>query len=178
LSSSATVAVLATLGALVVMLAELFVSRANERDLRAMGAVEPEGDVHRVMAGVYPLAFVAMGIEGAADGPVPGTITLAGVGVFTAAKALKYWAISSLGIRWTFRVLVLPNAPLVTRGPYAWLRHPNYVAVIGEFAGFALTVGAIITAMVAIPAFAVLIWRRIAVEEQALGLRSRQNCPS
>ena len=66
-------------------------------------------------------------------------------------------------------MLVLPSAPLVTTGPYAYLRHPNYVAVFGEIGGFALMVGAGITGVVSLVAFAVLVRKRIAVEEQALG---------
>lgn len=164
-----TLAVLATGGALLIMLSEMFVSRANERTLRTLGAIEPPGDVYRTMAWAYPLAFVAMGAEGAWSGPAPGASTLAGAALFVAAKALKFWAIAALGTRWTFRVLVPPDAPLVTRGPYAWLRHPNYVAVIGELAGFAVLVGAPVTGILSAAGFGSLIWRRIAVEEQALG---------
>ena len=52
-----------------------------------------------------------------------------------AAKALKWWAILTLGRFWTFRVIVVPGATLVAGGPYRWLRHPNYVGVIGELVG-------------------------------------------
>jgi methyltransferase len=168
----ATLPAFATGAALLMMLAELVRSRANERGLRARGAVEPADDVYRAMAWAYPLGFIAMGVEGAWFGPHPGGTTLAGAAVFVGAKALKFWAIAALGTRWTFRVLVLPGAPLVTNGPYAWLRHPNYVAVIGELTGFALLVGAPVTGLLAAAGFGGLIWRRIAVEEQALG-RSR-----
>jgi methyltransferase len=67
-------------------------------------------------------------------------------------------------------VLVVPGAPLVTRGPYAWLRHPNYLALIGEFVGFALVVGGFVTGAVAIGGFGWLIRRRIIIEERALGI--------
>jgi methyltransferase len=164
-------AIAATLVVLLIMLGELFLSRSNEKQLRTMGAIEPAGDVYRLMAWAYPLTFVAAGIEGALWGPEPGATTAAGAVLFLAGKALKFWAIASLGKRWTFRVLILPNAPLVTRGPYTWLRHPNYVGVIGELAGFALLVGAPIAGMLGVGGFAVLLWRRIAIEEQALGIR-------
>jgi methyltransferase len=171
--NSMSLAALATFVALVIMLGELLLSRANERELLMMGAVEPPGDVYRTMAWVYPLAFVAAGVEGAFFGPEPGANTLAGASIFGAAKVLKFWAIVSLGTRWTFRVLVPPTLPLVTRGPYAWLRHPNYVAVIGELAGFAILVGAPVAGVIGILGFSLLLRRRIAVEEQALGLGSR-----
>jgi len=109
---------------------------------------------------------VAMGAEGwwhAGAGS-----SLWGLAIFGVAKLLKYWAIMSLGPRWTFRVLVLPGAPLVTRGPYAWVRHPNYIAVIGELIGFAVLVGAPGTAVVVIYLFARLLRRRMKIEDRAL----------
>lgn len=152
------------------MLAELRRSRANERLLRARGAVEPPGDVYRAMAIVYPGIFVAMTIEGMLTRPSPDGLLIAGFVVFAAAKLLKLWAITSLGPRWSYRVLVLPAAPLVSTGPYARLRHPNYVAVFGEIAGFALMVSARITGAISLVLFALLVRKRIAVEERALGL--------
>ena len=94
------------------------------------------------MQWAYPACFVAMAIEGAITGPAPRDVLLLGLAVLGFAKALKISAISALGVRWTFRVLVPPDAPLVTAGPYRVLRHPNYVAVLGELAGFALIVWA------------------------------------
>lgn len=154
------------------MLVETALSRSNERRLRRAGAVEPPGDVYRAMAVVYPASFVAMGAEGAISGPPPGVVWAAGLLVFAGAKALKYWAIASLGRRWTFRVLVVPGAPLVMRGPYAFIRHPNYAGVMGELAGMALLVGAPLAGALSLAAFALLLRRRITVEERALGRQS------
>lgn len=153
---------------LVMMIAEARVSASNERWLREQGAIEPPRDVYSTMRWTYPVAFVVMAIEGILWGSAPSGWALAGVVVFVAAKALKYWAIASLGRRWTFRVLVLPGAPLVCRGPYAFLRHPNYVGVLGELAGMALLVGARVSGPAATILFALLLWRRIQVEERAL----------
>lgn len=164
----AAVALVAVLG---IMLVEVRLSRSHERWLARHGAIEPPYDVYRTMRWAYPTAFIAMALEGALAGPPLGLPALAGVVVFGAAKALKFWAIASLGARWTFRVLVLPGAPLVSRGPYAFLRHPNYVAVMGELVGMALMVGARVTGPVATVGFAFLLSRRIAVENQALHRR-------
>jgi methyltransferase len=79
------------------------------------------------------------------------------------------WAISTLGVRWTFRVLVIPDAPLVTSGPYRLLRHPNYAAVIGEIIGIAVILRAPVTGLLALAGFGTLLIRRIAVEDRALG---------
>ena len=61
----------------------------------------------------------------------------AGFAIFVGAKLLKYWAILSLGVRWTFRVLVPPGSAPLALGPYRLIRHPNYIAVMGEIAGAA-----------------------------------------
>src|SRR5262249_25975105 len=94
---------------------------------------------------------------------------------FVAAKALKYWAIASLGVRWTFRVLVPPGSSRTARGPYQWLRHPNYVAVGGELAGIGLVMHAWYTGGPAIVFFCVLMLRRVAVTERAGGAVQEKN---
>lgn len=153
---------------LVMMLSELTRSRRHERALRSRGAVEPEGDVYRWMAVTYPMIFVSMAVEGALFGPAWDWVLAAGFIIFVAAKLLKLWAIATLGLRWSYRVLVLPNEPLVTTGPYAYLRHPNYVAVFGEIMGFAMMVGARWTGIASLLLFGVLVRRRISIEENAL----------
>ncbi len=166
---SQLVVVLVSLVAVVaMMLGELRLSRAHERALLARGAVEPPDPAYSAMRWAYPGAFVAMALEGlAAPGP-PGAAAAAGAALLLAAKALKYWAIASLGSRWTYRVLVLPGAPLVRSGPYRLLRHPNYVGVIGELVGMLLVTGARITGPLGIVFFALLLRLRIAAEERAL----------
>jgi methyltransferase len=98
----------------------------------------------------------------------------AGAVVFAAAKTLKYWAIATLGPRWTFRVLVPPGSSLNSGGPYRFMRHPNYLGVIGELAGMALIAHAIVSGPIAVVLFAGIIAARIRVEERAL---DRVNSP-
>ena len=160
------------------MLAEQRLSRANEQRLRTAGAVEPPGDPWRALAILYPAAFIAMGVEGAwhathaapADamgwGPSWGA---SGFVLFAASKVLKYWAIGSLGERWSFRVLVEPGRPLVTSGPYRYVSHPNYIAVAGELVGTAMMMSSFIAGPVMTGAFGVALWSRVKVEERALG---------
>jgi methyltransferase len=162
------------------MLAELRLSLRNERRLRAAGAIEPPGDVYRVMAVLYPASFVLMAIEGAwrassASAPAAGPSWAAsGVVLFAASKVLKYWAIRSLGERWSFRVLVQPGRPLVRTGPYAFLAHPNYVAVVGELAATAMMVGAPVSGPIMLGAFGVVLWRRLQFESTVLAATSDQ----
>jgi methyltransferase len=164
-----SIAAITIIAALLIMGGEAALSSFNERQLRAKGAIEPPGDVINTMRLAYPLSFVAMGIEGALTGPAPRDLMMYGLALFGIAKALKMWAISSLGWRWSFRVLVLPGAPLVKTGPYRFLSHPNYLAVVGEMASVALIVWAPITGILATIGFGWLMIRRIAVEDRALG---------
>src|SRR5215831_19752959 len=106
------------------MIAEAAVSARHERVLRAAGAIEPAGDVYRAMALAYPGAFLAILAEGWARGASVDGWLGAGLALFLAAKALKYWAIVTLGTRWTFRVLVPPRSTRTVAGPYRWLSHP------------------------------------------------------
>lgn len=164
--SIAAVTVIATL---LIMGGEAVLSAFNERQLRARGAIEPAGDVINIMRIAYPTTFVAMGIEGALTGPSPRDVMMFGLALFGLAKALKLWAISSLGSRWSFRVLVLPDAPLVTGGPYRFLSHPNYLAVAGEIASVAMIVWAPIAGVLATIGFGWLMIKRIRIEDRALG---------
>ena len=166
---SIVVAALTLLAVLLIMAGEAALSAHNESVLRARGAVEPPDDVYRTMQWAYPACFVAMAAEGALLGPSPPNVLAAGLAVFGLAKALKISAISALGVRWTFRVLVPPAAPLVATGPYRVMRHPNYLAVLGELAGVALIVWAPLTGVLALVGFGWLIGKRIRVEERALG---------
>jgi methyltransferase len=163
------IAALTWLAVMLIMAGEAALSAHNERVLRGRGAVEPQDDVYRTMQWAYPGCFAVMAIEGALSGPSTPQLLAIGFAVFGIAKALKISAISNLGVRWTFRVLVPPDAPLVTSGPYRLIRHPNYVAIIGEITGMALIVWAPITGALSIAGFGWLILQRIRVEERALG---------
>lgn len=162
-------AIIVTLVLLLTMLGEALLSRAHERFLRAQGAFEPPDDVYRAMLWAYPGCFVAMGIEGAIGGPPARAVVLLGAAVVVIAKGLKYWAMATLGTRWTFRVLVPPHNELVRSGPYIVVRHPNYVAVVGELTGMGFLVGAPWTCVASVVGFGALLLRRIKVEERMLG---------
>jgi methyltransferase len=164
------------------MLAETRLSVRNERALRARSAIEPRGDVYLAMLILYPLAFGLMGVEGisrsqaAAEvvaGSSPPAWWLAGILLMVASKGLKYWAIASLGDRWTFRVLVLPGLPLVRKGPYRYVNHPNYIAVMGELIAMALMMSAWITGPVMILLFGVALLMRLRIETRALSRKDR-----
>lgn len=163
----ARLAFLAVVGAL--MIGETLWSWRNERFLRRQGAVEPVDDVFLWMLVAYPGSFAVMGAE-AFTAPTVGA-PIAGAACLVVAKVLKYWAIGSLGRRWCFRVLVPPGSRPLAGGPYRWLRHPNYVAIVLELLATATFLGAWRSGPLATAGFVWLMWRRVAVEERALGLR-------
>ena len=165
------VAVLLATIVFVPMLVEWWLSRRNEQRLRQMGAVEPSGDVYALMQLAYPLTFLALVSAAVVDAAPQGTAVAAGFTVFVGAKLLKYWAIVSLGVRWSFRVLVPPGSAPVVSGPYRLLQHPNYVAVMAEIAGAAMIAQAPLIGGFGFALFGALILLRVRVEERALGMR-------
>ena len=169
---AAAISILTVAAALLIMAGEAVLSAVNERVLRRRGAIEPADDVISVMRWAYPGVFVAMGIEGALSGPAPADVMMGGLALFGLAKALKVWAISSLGAKWSYRVLVVPGDPLVMTGPYQFVSHPNYLAVAGEIASVAAIVWAPLTGVLSAVGFGWLMILRMRIEDRALG-RSR-----
>jgi methyltransferase len=166
------------------MLAEARVSRANARRLREAGAVAPPGDVYVALALLYPAAFLLMGLEGLWRADVTGTPAsgpsweASGVLLFAASKALKYWAIRALGHRWSFHVMVLPGEPLVTTGPYRYVSHPNYIAVVGELVGTAMMMEARVLGPIMTIAFGLALRARIRFETRVLAPFRRRRPPA
>lgn len=153
-------------------LAELVVSARNARWSFARGGVESGRGHFPAMVALHTGLLVACVAEAAlADRPFLPWLGWPMLVLVLASQGLRWWCIATLGPRWNTRVIVVPDLPLVDRGPYRWLRHPNYVAVVVE--GFALPL--VHTCWVTALAFtvlnAVLLLRfRIPAEERALAL--------
>lgn len=156
------------------MLIEAGISVRHEKTLRQQGAREPADDVIGVMQWAYPASFACLLVEGWWRRVAPDAILVSGAVVFLVAKALKYWAISTLGTRWTFRVLVPPGSAPTRSGPYRFVRHPNYVAIMGELIGVLLMCRAWVAGPLVALGFGLLILARIRVEERALDIESRR----
>jgi methyltransferase len=90
--------------------------------------------------------------------------------VVLTSQALRWWCIATLGRRWNTRVIVVPGLAPVSGGPYRWLRHPNYVAVVVEGAALPLVHAAWVTAVVFTVLNAFLLRVRIRVEDAALAM--------
>ncbi|MFL6765302.1 MAG: isoprenylcysteine carboxylmethyltransferase family protein [Sphingomicrobium sp.] len=89
--------------------------------------------------------------------------------MFLLIEAGRIWMLASLGERWTTRIIVLTDAPLVSRGPYRWVNHPNYLVVVAEILVLPLVFGLWRTALVFSLLNAVLLVVRIRAENRALG---------
>jgi methyltransferase len=151
------------------MLCEAFFSLRNSRRLLAQGAVEVEPQILPVMILLYVLMYPACFAEYFfLRQPLQQAWVMLFAFVFVLAKALKLWAVSSLGKYWTMRVLILPQSKTVSSGPYRWIKHPNYVAVIMEIAATCLLGKCFLTFFVIAGSFAVVLRWRICSEEQAL----------
>jgi methyltransferase len=150
---------------------ELAISRRNVRAAFAAGAYEMGRRHYRVMAAMHTLFLVSCAVEVSLFArPFPGAVGFVALGFALAAQALRYAAVSALGRRWNVRIIVWPLAPPVTRGPYRFVRHPNYAAVVVELACVPLVHGAFLTAAVFSIANAALLTVRIREEERALGV--------
>ncbi len=149
---------------------ELAISRRNARAAFARGGVEVGQAHYRVMAALHTSFLLCCALEVVVlRRPFPGAPGWAALAGALASQGLRYWAIAALGARWNTRVIFVPGEPPVRSGPYRWVRHPNYVAVIAEIALVPLIHGAWMTALAYSIANAALLWVRIRAEERALG---------
>lgn len=151
------------------MLVETWISARNSRALLQRGAIEIAPALLPIMAFLYVFMFAGSFVEYA---HFQRSISIAwGSGfllLFILAKGLKFWAVRSLGSFWTMRVLVVPDSNVVSKGPYRYIRHPNYVAVLMEIAATTLLGKCFYTGAVVIILFSVTLVFRIRLEEQAL----------
>jgi methyltransferase len=150
-------------------LAELVLTRRNSRRLKARGGYEVGGEHFGVMALLHTALLVSAPLEiFLLDRPFVPILGYPMLLLLVLTMALRYWAVTSLGDRWTARVFVVPDEEPVVRGPYRYLRHPNYLAVILEVIALPLIHTAWITALWATVANALMLRVRIRVEERAL----------
>ena len=147
---------------------ELRLSAVNTKRLVTRGAREHGSRHFPLIVLVHVLFPLCMVAEVAVLGARPERFWALWLGLWLAAQALRYAAIRTLGERWSVRILVLPGEPLVRRGPYRFMRHPNYLAVMVELLVAPLIFGAWRTAVVISLLNLVALRIRIRAEEVAL----------
>ncbi len=145
-------------------LAELGYARRNARRLLAAGGVEHGAGHYPLFVALHGAWLVALFVLVPAEAPADWGL----LGLYGLLQLGRLWVIASLGGRWTTRVIVVPGAALVTRGPYRFLRHPNYLVVALEIPVLPLAFGAWQIALGFGLANLALLAQRIRVEERAL----------
>ena len=150
-------------------LAELVVSNRNAAWALGRGGVETGRGHYPPMVVLHTGLLVgALAEVLLLDRPFVPALGWTALAVVVAAQALRWWCIGTLGRRWNTRVIVVPGLPLVRRGPYAVLRHPNYVAVVAEGLALPLVHSGWLTAAVFTVLNAALLRTRIRTENAAL----------
>jgi methyltransferase len=145
-------------------LAELVIARRNTRALLARGAYEASPGHYPLIVAVHTLWLAALWWL-APGSPIVWPL----IGLFVLLQLGRIWVLATLGSRWTTRIIILPGAPLVARGPFRFVRHPNYLVVILEIAVLPLAFGLWQVALIFSLLNAAVLWIRIRAEERALG---------
>ena len=155
-------------------LAELAYAARNSRRLLAQGGLDAGRDHYPLfilLHGSWLIAIVAAAPEDPAIRWFP-------LSIFLLMQILRVWVLATLGRFWTTRIITLPGAPLIRSGPYRYLRHPNYLIVIGEIASLPLVFGEWAVALGFSILNLMLLALRIKVEDSALAARRQSSIPS
>ncbi|MEI7600535.1 MAG: isoprenylcysteine carboxylmethyltransferase family protein [Aestuariivirga sp.] len=144
-------------------LAELVLAQRNTKALLAQGAVEHAPGHYPLIVALHALWLAGLWVFGASQ-----PVSAFWFGIFVLLQFARVWVLMTLGPRWTTRIIVLPGAPLVAKGPYRFVSHPNYLVVIGEIAVLPLCLGLWWFAIIFSIANAAVLTIRIRAEATAL----------
>ncbi|WP_300975142.1 isoprenylcysteine carboxylmethyltransferase family protein [Sphingomonas sp. LHG3406-1] len=145
-------------------LSELAMARTNTARLKTIGAHEHAPGHYPLIVAVHTLWLAAL-FWLAPGQPIHWSL----FALFILLQLGRLWVLRTLGPRWTTRIIVLPGAPLVTGGPFRFVRHPNYLVVVGEIAVLPLVFGLWGVALIFSLLNAIVLFIRIRAEEDALG---------
>lgn len=150
-------------------LLEVAYARSNEKAMRRQGAIEVGAGHYKWIVLLHVLFFLSLVVEVLSSEAGLGAGWRVFLVIFAIAQVLRIWALSSLGRFWNTKIIILPGAEKVKKGPYRWLPHPNYIVVALEIAALPLVFGAWRTALLFSIANALLLLLvRIPAEEKAL----------
>jgi methyltransferase len=144
-------------------LGELVLARANTSKLLARGAREIAAGHYPMLVAMHAAWLVSLWVWGLDQAVDPFALA-----IFIVLQGLRVWVIATLGARWTTRIIVLPDQPLVAAGPYRYLSHPNYVVVASEIAVLPLALHLPWIALIFTVLNAVMMLIRIRAEGRAL----------
>jgi methyltransferase len=150
-------------------LGELVLSRYNTRRLLALGAIEIAPRHYPFVVAIHAAWLITLWIWGRDQ-----DVNLIALSIFILVQALRFWVLATLGPRWTTRIIVLPDAPMITAGPYRYLSHPNYAIVAAEIAVLPLALHLTFVALIFTVLNALVLVIRIRSESRALAAARRQ----
>lgn len=143
-------------------LSELVIAKRNTARLLARGAVEHGAGHYPVMVAMHSAWIAALMVFGWQN-----PVSLPWLAVFVLLQLFRVWILATLGPRWTTRIIVLPQ-PLVARGPFRFMRHPNYALVVAELIVAPMVLGLVWVAALWTVLNAAMLWVRIRAEDRAL----------
>ncbi|WP_413309258.1 isoprenylcysteine carboxylmethyltransferase family protein [Bacillus sp. 1P10SD] len=147
---------------------ELIIAKSNEKWMKKNGAIEFGVKHYRVIVGMHILFFVAFFGEKVWLNRGLSSIWPLLLIVFIVTQLVRLWAITSLGRYWNTKILILANAKVIKKGPYRFIRHPNYFVVAIELLVVPLLFSSYLTAILFTIFNAIILSRRIQEEEKAL----------
>jgi methyltransferase len=145
---------------------ELVIAQRNTRRLKDAGAYEVGAGHYPLIVGLHAAWLLALWVL-AWGRPIQPVL----LGLFLLLQAARVWVLATLGGHWTTRIIVTPGAPLVRRGPYRFVDHPNYLVVVGEIAILPLAFGLVEVAVIFSVLNGLVLALRIRAEDAALGRR-------
>jgi len=149
-------------------LTELLIAKRNAQQMFSRGATEVDKSGYRYIVLMHTLFFLSLISEKLFFRKVLNEYWYVFLLLFIISLVLRYWAIISLGEYWNTRIIILQNSVRIRKGPYAYLKHPNYLAVIIELAVIPLLFSCYVTSVVFSVLNMFVITRRIKIEENAL----------
>lgn len=149
-------------------LAELFIAKRNETKMIQKGAVEIDRAGYKYIVLMHSAFFISLLAEKNISGRQISQYWIVFLTLFILAQLLRYWVIVSLGEYWNTRIIILKGSSLIKKGPYRFLKHPNYIAVITEIAVISLLFSCYITSIIFTILNIFVLKRRIKTEEESL----------
>lgn len=144
-------------------LGELVIANRNTKNLLAAGAKEIGADHYKYMVLLHGSWLIALWVFGQFN-----DVSRFWLVLFIALQLGRLWVLGTLKSRWTTRIIIVPDAPLITGGPFRYFKHPNYLVVIGEIAVVPLALGLWWLALIYTILNALMLWVRISVENEGL----------
>ncbi|RPF55811.1 isoprenylcysteine carboxyl methyltransferase family protein [Aquisalibacillus elongatus] len=149
-------------------LVEVMVAKSNEKFQKQRGAIEVNDPYYKAIVMTHSLFFIVLLTESYIVHEWQRDISIVVFTLLVMVQVLRFWTLASLGRFWNTKVIVLPSANLVVKGPYKWMKHPNYVIVGLEFILIPILFYSYVTATVFLSLHLWLMTKRIPLENQAL----------